>query len=158
VGIYSEVIMGLLDAVLGMGGDSSAGQSAPHQGLMEEAMAMLCNRSSGGLGGLLEKFKSAGLGSQAASWVSKGPNQSVTGDQVQAALGNEQIGQLAKQFGISPQMISGHLAQILPALIDHATPDGQVPASHGLVESCMAMLKGKFFGGPTQSQPPAGHA
>ena len=149
--------MGILDSILAMAkGDSlqagSAGtttavppSSMPHSGLMQAAMSMLTNRSTGGLSGLLEKFKSAGLGAQVASWVGRGPNQPVNADQVHSALGASQITQLAQQFGIPPGQVSAQLARFLPELVDHVTPDGQVPQDHGHIESALAMLKQKLW-------------
>jgi uncharacterized protein YidB (DUF937 family) len=153
--------MGILDAILGMArGDSSQAGSAgptgapsptevdqealPHRGLVEAAMEMLTNRFSGGLGGLLEKFKSAGLGAQVASWVGRGPNQPVSPDQIHSALGASQVTQLAQKFGIPPEQVTGQLAKIFPALVDHLTPDGQVPQDHGSIESALAMVRQKL--------------
>jgi uncharacterized protein YidB (DUF937 family) len=153
--------MGILDAILGMaGGDSSQAGSAgtagapspagaqqeapPHRGLIEAAMEMMTNRFSGGLGGLLEKFKSAGLGAQVASWVGSGPNQPVSPDQVHSALGASQITQLAQKLGIPPEQVTGQLAKIFPALVDHVTPEGQVPQDHRSIESALAMVKQKL--------------
>jgi uncharacterized protein YidB (DUF937 family) len=143
--------MGLLDSILGTGSggaqlDPAGAGGVTHRGLAEAAMAMLTNRSTGGMAGLLEKFKAAGLGSQVASWVGTGANQPVTGEQVHAALGADQISELAQKFGLPPNIVSGHLAELLPALIDHATPDGQVPQGHGIMESILASVRQKFLG------------
>ena len=143
--------MGLLDSLLGMatgqGSGAAAAQPPVHRGLLDFAMGMIANRSTGGLGGLLGKFQNAGLGSQVASWVGNGPNQPVSADQVHSALGADQIAQLAQKFGIPPEQVAEHLAQILPELVNHVTPNGQVPADHGMIESAIALLKGKLMGG-----------
>jgi uncharacterized protein YidB (DUF937 family) len=147
--------MGMLDSIFrsARGGsaesmdaaDTPAASPTVHHGLLDAAIAMLTNRSTGGLAGLLEKFRSAGLGTEAGSWVSTGPNQPVSPDQVHSALGTSVIDQLAQKFGISPQQVSAHLSQILPELVDHATPEGQIPQDHGTVASMMAMLKKKLL-------------
>jgi uncharacterized protein YidB (DUF937 family) len=151
--------MGILDAILAMArGDSSQAGSAgapppptgadqeglPHAGLMQAAIEMMTNRFSGGLGGLLDKFKSAGLGAQVASWVGRGPNQPVSPDQIHSALGSSQVTQLAQKFGISPEQVTSQLAKIFPALVDHVTPDGQVPQDQGSIEAALAMVKQKL--------------
>ena len=97
------------------------------------------------VGGLVGKLTAGGLGSQVASWVGTGPNQPVTGDQVAAALGEDQIGQLAQKFGIPNSAVAGHLSQILPELINHLTPNGSVP-DQSAVQSAIGLLKGKLFG------------
>ena len=53
------------------------------------------------------------------------------------------IGSLASQLGVSPHQASGSLAQLLPEVINHLTPAGQVPGNHAdLVTQGMALLKG----------------
>ena len=144
--------MGALDSILSWThlGQSSAGATQPppqfHPGLLEAAMGLLSNRSTGGLAGLMSKFESAGLGPQFASWVGNGPNQPVSADQVQNALGRDQIAQLAQKFGLPTGQVASHLAQLLPGLVDHVTPDGQLPQNHGMVESALSTLKQKVFG------------
>lgn len=138
--------MGLLDSLFGVAGNS-ASSAAPtdiHPGLVEMAMKMLASHS-GGLSGLLAKLTQSGLASQVASWVGGGPNQAVTGDQIQSALGAAQITEIASKLGITPQAVSSQLAHVLPSLINHVTPDGKLPES-GALEQGLALLKGKLFG------------
>jgi len=47
---------------------------------------------------------------------------------------------MARQFGISSADISDGLAQILPQLINHITPDGQVPCDHSMSQGTLSML------------------
>jgi uncharacterized protein YidB (DUF937 family) len=56
------------------------------------------------------------------------PNQPVSGDQVQNALGSSQIQQVAEKLGLPPEAASAVIAQVLPGIIDHLTPGGQVPS------------------------------
>jgi uncharacterized protein YidB (DUF937 family) len=51
----------------------------------------------------------------------------VSGEQVEIALGSEQVGQVAQQLNVSKEEASGTLAQVLPGIIDSLTPDGQLP-------------------------------
>jgi uncharacterized protein YidB (DUF937 family) len=117
-----DPLSAILGGVLGGGG----GGSSP---LL--AIAMTLVQQSGGLPGLLAKFQQAGLGAQVASWVGTGPNAPVTGPQVQQALGAETVGGVASQLGMSNEAASSGLAQVLPALVNHLTPSGDVPANHG---------------------------
>lgn len=117
--------MGLLDSVvgaLGQGGDAGGGQPD----LMKIVLDLV--QQSGGLPGLLSRLQEGGLGEQAASWVSTGPNQSVSADQIGGALGGDLLGSLARHAGVGQQDLAGSLAQMLPQLIDRMTPDGQAPA------------------------------
>jgi len=84
--------------------------------------------SSGGLHGLTSKLASSGLGQQVQSWVGHGDNQPVTGQQVQQAIGPNQINEMAKQANMSPEETCNQVAQALPQMVDQATPQGQMPA------------------------------
>ena len=74
--------MGLLDGLMGSVLGKVLGGGQQGNGLMDMAMGLLNNPQSGGLSGLLEKFKASGLGEQAASWVGTGENAPVSGDQI----------------------------------------------------------------------------
>jgi uncharacterized protein YidB (DUF937 family) len=80
----------------------------------------------GGVSGLVSQLESGGLANTVKSWVGSGPNEPVTGQQLQGALGPA-ISELATKMGISPQDLSGKLASILPQAIDKLTPNGVVP-------------------------------
>jgi uncharacterized protein YidB (DUF937 family) len=81
----------------------------------------------GGLEGVVADFKKTGLGEQIDSWISKGPNLPVSAEQIQQALGSDQIKELAAKFGIPVEKVSAFLAEHLPAAIDKATPEGKLP-------------------------------
>jgi uncharacterized protein YidB (DUF937 family) len=100
------------------------------------------NSHPGGVGGLLQAFQQRGLGGVVNSWVGTGANQAVSPEQVQSALGNEQVQEVASKLGVSPQEASSHIAQWLPAVIDHLTPNGQVPAGgSNLMEMGAGLIK-----------------
>lgn len=130
--------MGLLDGLAGqvlgkvMGGNTD--------GIAATAMEMFNN--NGGLSGVLDKFKSGGLGEQVASWVGHGDNLPVSADQITSALGSGQIAEMAAKFGLTPEALSGQIAQHLPGVVDKMTPNGEVGAeSGGLLNSVLGMLK-----------------
>jgi uncharacterized protein YidB (DUF937 family) len=136
-----EKNMSLLTSVLGavMGGQQ---QQNP---LLNIALSMLSNNQQGGSGlaGLLGQFQQAGLGHVADSWVGKGANLPVSGDQLQQILGSGQIGQIAQQLGLSNGEASGQLASLLPSLIDQLTPHGTAPQGGlGDSDAMMKMLQG----------------
>ena len=121
-------MVGLLDGLLGSVLGKVMGGGQQGNALMDMAMGLLNNPQSGGLSGLLEKFKASGLGDQAASWVGTGENAPVSGDQIHNALGGDFINQIASKLGVDASQASGGLAQLLPTLIDKLTPNGAVPA------------------------------
>ena len=124
--------MGLLDSVLGaVAGAAMNNNNAQASGgsnpLIGMAMSMLTQ--GGGVSGLLEQFQKGGLGNIMQSWISTGANLPVSAQQIGNVLGNTQIGEMAKSFGVDPGQAAGLLAQFLPTIIDKLTPDGQVPAA-----------------------------
>lgn len=83
----------------------------------------------GGLTAILQQMEAKGLGQVAQSWVGTGANQPITPDQLKSALGADWIQQLAARVGVSSDVISSHLSEILPKIVDRLTPDGQVPVA-----------------------------
>lgn len=131
--------MGLLDGLAGqilgsvMGGNSQGGMAA---------IATEVFSQSGGVSGILDKFKASGLGDHAASWVGTGANLPVSADQITSALGSGPLADMAAKFGLTPEVLSSQLAEHLPGVIDKMTPSGAVGAdSGGLLSSVLGMLK-----------------
>jgi len=139
---------GLLSSLAGsFGGASGAGAgagttgAASAGGLLAAAMALV--QSQGGISGLVAKLEQSGLGQHANSWVGNGPNLPVSGDQLTQALGSGALGQIAAKLGVSPAQAGATMAQILPALVNHLTPNGQVPQDqHSLLADGLKMLEG----------------
>jgi uncharacterized protein YidB (DUF937 family) len=109
---------------------------------------------SGGLQGLANKFAQNGQGNAFQSWVGMGENQPVSNDQIQNALGSEQVKALAAKMGIDPAQASNFLAEYLPKVVDKLTPAGKIDpaADHqqglaALLPSLLQSLSGKSSGG-----------
>ncbi len=128
------------DAFSALQGATQGGQGS----LAQEAMSLI-SQQPGGLSGLLQQFESNGLGSAVQSWVGNGANQSVSGDDIQQALGSDVVQQLAGKLGIDPAQAASGLSQVLPHLVDHLTPNGQVPEGDMLSEG-LGALRSKLFG------------
>ena len=84
---------------------------------------------SKGLTDLVDAFGASGQGDKAKSWVSTGDNQQVSGDQVAQALGEDTLGNLMKQTGLTRDDLLARLAKVLPEAVDKLTPDGKIPAA-----------------------------
>jgi uncharacterized protein YidB (DUF937 family) len=82
---------------------------------------------SGGLGDLLKQFQQSGHGDAANSWVSPGPNQQISPNDLGRALGADQINALASQTGLSRDELLAGLSQHLPDVINQLTPHGRLP-------------------------------
>jgi uncharacterized protein YidB (DUF937 family) len=87
---------------------------------------------SGGLGDLMKQLQQKGLGDQADSWVSNGPNKQVAPGDLANALGADQIDQLSAQSGLSRDELLQGLSQYLPDVVNHLTPDGRLPDENEL--------------------------
>jgi len=100
----------------------------------------MINNTPGGLSGLLENFQEKGLGGLMSSWIGTGQNLPISADQIQHVLGSDQVKELAAKAGISPDVASHALSQLLPSLVDKLTPNGQVPEHSSLLEVGMSIL------------------
>lgn len=78
----------------------------------------------GGLGELIDKFKQAGQGEKADSWVRQGPNEEVQPPDLEQALGPEMIDTLTRQTGLSRDELLTRLSRVVPQAVDSATPNG----------------------------------
>jgi uncharacterized protein YidB (DUF937 family) len=83
--------------------------------------------AASGLDSLLDRLRNAGLGDQVKSWVGGGPNKSIDPQQITQAIGSQQISELAKNAGVSPDEVTQGLAKALPEVVNEMTPDGQIP-------------------------------
>lgn len=132
--------MGLLDELSNLAGGISGGSGSPDI----SGMAQHLLTQEGGLQGLVQKFEQSGLGSVAASWIGTGQNQPVSAEQITQVLGEHGLNDLAAKFGVDPQQVSTLLAQHLPGLVDHLTPNGQMPEMGQLASEGLSLLKGFF--------------
>ena len=129
--------MGLLDSILSAvsGKSDTSGEAAPLIGILSGLLAQ-----SGGLQGLANKFSQSGQGNTFSSWVGMSENQPVSGDQIQKALGSDQISALAARLGVDPALASQFLAEYLPKIVDKLTPTGKVDASADTQQGLAALL------------------
>jgi uncharacterized protein YidB (DUF937 family) len=109
-------------------GDSPAAQG----GLLGKLGGLLGGASagsvlSGGLGDLVDRFKQAGHGETADSWVRTGPNQPLRADQLQQAIGPDVLATLQQQTGLSQDELLARLTRELPNAVDQLTPHGRLP-------------------------------
>ena len=110
--------MGMFDGLLG--------------GVVGGAMVTAVNgiiEKHGGLQGVISEFERNGLGDTVKSWVGTGPNQAISGGDLQRALGPDFLQQLAAKSGMSMQDLTDKLSQVLPQAVDRMTPNGEIPKS-----------------------------
>lgn len=135
-----NLLGGLLGGSGGAGGLGSllgGGGNSPLAALLPVVTGML---AGGGLSKILGGMQSAGLGDKAKSWVASGENQSISADEVKQVVEPAHIAEVAKQAGVSHDEAAGLIAQALPAVVNHVTPDGQVPDTAS-VDQTLGALK-----------------
>ncbi|HTY03193.1 MAG TPA: YidB family protein [Rhodocyclaceae bacterium] len=165
MGLLDSVLGGVMGGALGQGQGQAQGAGANAgllAALLPVALSMINGQSSGGglgsmlgnvlgggqgagalggLGGLIGAFQKAGLGEHAASWVGTGENMPISADDVTKVLGHDTVAQVAQQAGVSHGDASAGLAALLPQLINHLTPNGQMPSGDQLQASLGDLLK-----------------
>ena len=135
--------MALMDSLLNAA-MSAIGNQNGEGSRQNAALGMLMElvQQSGGIGNLMAKLQQGGLGDALNSWIStQSSNQSVSGSDLQQALGGNAIEQVAAKFGLDGQQASDLLAQYLPNLVDSATPGGQAQDADGFGLDDLASLE-----------------
>jgi uncharacterized protein YidB (DUF937 family) len=83
-----------------------------------------------GFDGLLERLERGGQGPKAQSWIGHGQNEPIAPHELQNALGDDTVDQLATQTGMPKGDLLSQLSNLLPGVIDRLTPNGRVPEQH----------------------------
>lgn len=102
---------------------------------LDNVMTSNQQSTAGGIGGLLgngiqeliERFKQAGRGETADSWVRSGPNHQIQTNDLEQAIGPDIMDRLASQTGLSREEILARLSKQLPEAVDRYTPEGRIP-------------------------------
>jgi uncharacterized protein YidB (DUF937 family) len=92
---------------------------------------VLANTDFSNLGGLLQQLQKSGLGAQVTSWLGNGANLPISVDQLKAALGDENVRQIATSLGIPVDQLLAQLSQHLPATVDKLSPNGTLEQQLG---------------------------
>jgi OOP family OmpA-OmpF porin len=93
--------------------------------LVREVLALMTS-SPGGIGGFIDKFKSAGLVREASAWLGNPNAAALSTPQVEQVLGGNAINAIAQKVGIPASAASAAVGYLMPKLIGQLTPNGQV--------------------------------
>jgi uncharacterized protein YidB (DUF937 family) len=143
--------MGILDSLTSAFGSASGGPpggAASSSAIVSQVLAVLRGQggATNGLGSLLQAFESGGLGHVFQSWVGTGQNLPVSPQQIESTLGNSGLMQrIAQATGMQPADVAQHLSTILPQIVDHLTPNGQIHS--GDAGSALEGLAQRFLHG-----------
>ncbi len=136
--------MSLFGSIVSAIGNQAVAATGTQGNLMDSVMSLINHPEVGGISGLVQKLSQGGLSEQVASWVSTGQNLPVSAAQLQAVLGATGLQDIAAKFGLHTEDATSQLSTLLPQVIDHLTPNGQLPAEGDLTHQVMAGLSGLF--------------
>jgi uncharacterized protein YidB (DUF937 family) len=155
-GGMSQVMMALLPVVLQMlasrGGRQGGGglgdilgqvlgRGQPGGGGLGDVLGGLTGRGAGagpdagGLGDLLERMQRTGYGDQARSWVGTGQNAPIQPDALDQIFGQGGVEEIARRAGVTREQAAEGMSELLPEVVNHVTPDGEVPGLDQLTDS-----------------------
>ncbi len=136
----------LLMSKLGASGDSSQ--------ISEMLGGLLGGGGTPDLGGLLSSLQGGGAADAVKSWLGSGENQPLDTGVLAEALDGDKLSNMASQMGVEQNDLLGGLADVIPQVIDKASPSGELLDMGSLMESVqggggaggiMGMI-GKLFG------------
>ena len=119
--------------------------------VISDALSGLLSNEEGGLdlGNIMSALtgdSEGGLASIVSSWIGSGENEAIDGSTLTNLLGSDAISGFAEKLGIDTDTALSGLTDVLPNMIDKATPDGaSLLDSVGGLDGLMGMA-GKLFG------------
>lgn len=128
--------MDLLKSVTGLLGGENNGSA------VGSLLNMLIGEQGqeGGLGNIISQLQSSGLGEQVTSWLGSGENLPISAEQIQSALADGALSQIAGMLNLGEGDAAGQLAQLLPGLVDKMSPDGDLNVSQSQPSDLMGLL------------------
>jgi uncharacterized protein YidB (DUF937 family) len=131
--VLENVLENVLKGLAGQAGQpGQTSQGTAQQGGLADILAQALSKTDfGSLGGLVQQLAQSGLAAQVASWLGNGQNLPVSIDQIRNALGDQNLAQLARQFGLPAEEVLRHLANHLPGAVDALSPKGTLAKDLG---------------------------
>ena len=122
--------------------------------LVQMLLAYITNPSTGGLTGLLDRFRSAGLEGMVQSWLGNAATPQVpSNSQVESMFGASGglLSAVVAKLGLPRDKATSAIGALLPMVISHLTPGGTVPSVlpadvSSLVGEGKALLGGALAG------------
>ncbi len=108
--------MSLLDTIRNAFGGGQNANAVP-----QEIVMMTIQNMPGGLDGLLSKLHAGGMTNIVSSWHGPGENAPINPAQIQGALGEQHVQQIASQLGLPMDQTLSVLALHLPNIASQQT-------------------------------------
>jgi uncharacterized protein YidB (DUF937 family) len=131
------------------------GEDGVDSNALQDALSGLLSNEEGGfdlsnimssLTGGSDDGEGGGLASIVSSWIGGGDNESIDGDMLSNLLGSDKISEFADKLGIDTDTALSGLTDVIPNVVDKATPEGDSLLDQvGGLDGLMGMA-GKLFG------------
>ena len=108
--------------------------------LVAALLGLIANPATGGFSGFIRRFKDAGLGDTANSWIATGDNTPISDEEIESALGEDTVDSVAAQTGADRATTASALGFLTPHVVDALTPDGEVPDEASLLTKVKGFL------------------
>ena len=121
-----------------VGGDESS---------LSDALSSILSNSEGGLdlSNILSAVTDGDLGSVVSSWIGSGENAPIDAEGIKNILGSDKISEFASKLGIDEDTAASALSDVIPNVVDKATPEGDsILESLGGVDGLMDLAKKLF--------------
>jgi len=109
-------------------------------GLLAALLGLITDPKSGGFGGFIDRFNNAGLGEMVRSWITTGDNTPISNEQLESAVGEGTIANVADQAGVDRETATAAMAGMIPHVVNNLTPDGDVPDESTLLSKIGGFL------------------
>lgn len=134
--------MGFLNSLESLAGGAS---NEAHASVATELVNAV-QQHPGGLSGILENFKQNGMAEHVDSWQQPDQaNAPISPDQAQQGLGSGVIDSIAQRTGLSPAIVKGAAAVILPMMVAHFSQNGGVNQQGSGLGSVASGFLGKLL-------------
>lgn len=112
------------------------------EALVSALVGLMTDGKSGGFAAFIDRFRAAGLGDLADSWISSGANTPVSNEQLESALGEDTLRGISEKAGVDYATTVGASGYIVPHVVDDLTPDGEMPGDSDLSSRLGGTLTG----------------
>ncbi len=112
-----------------------------------DALGSILSNKEGGLdlSNIISAVGNGDLGSVVSSWIGGGENAPIDADGIKNLLGSDKINEFAAKLGIDADTAADALKDVLPSVVDKATPEGDsILDQLGGVDGLMDIAKKLF--------------
>ncbi len=106
-----------------------------------QAVTRLTEGEGLNLSGLSSMLEQNGLGEQVKSWLGDGENQEISSEQLQEAIGEEKIAEVASELGVEQGDALESLRSALPNILNNASEGGSILDQFGDVGGLLGKAK-----------------